>query len=205
MRNYPLCQKLSENTHVSTEKEKFPTSFLHFAFFSKLVFCVSKNSFTPLISAISSPIGLKFFLVRLQTIWVGRFFFFWIPCTNQVWQVSQTLGGPKNLEILQSAQYFSSPAWTISNFWKKKRSPRLGPSIYSKIFSSNGWNLWICRGETFCKFLTLGSLEVHEDDVWQICVYDNFCSTTRGLSTLKISGIFAGPFPRNAGKGGGSP
>ena len=75
MRNYPLCQKISENTHVSTEKEKFPTSFLHFAFFSKLVFCVSKNSFTPLISAISSPIGLKFFLVRLQTIWVGRFFF----------------------------------------------------------------------------------------------------------------------------------
>ena len=143
MRNYPLCQKISENTHVSTEKEKFPTSFLHFAFFSKLVFCVSKNSFTPLISAISSPIGLKFFLVRLQTIWVGRFFFFWIPCTNQVWQVSQTLGGPKNLEILQSAQYFSSPAWTISNFWKKKRSPRLGPSIYSKNFSSNGWNLWI--------------------------------------------------------------
>ena len=60
-------------------------------------------------------------------------------------------------------------------------------------------------GETFCKFLTLGSLEVHEDDVWQICVYDNFCSTTRGLSTLKISGIFAGPFPRNAGKGGGVP
>ena len=110
MRNYPLCQKISENTHVSTEKEKFPTSFLHFAFFSKLVFCVSKNSFTPLISAISSPIGLKFFLVRLQTIWVGRFFFFWIPCTNQVWQVSQTLGGPKNLEILQSAQYFGSPA-----------------------------------------------------------------------------------------------
>ena len=57
-------------------------------------------------------------------------------------------------------------------------------------------------GETFCKFLTLGSLEVREDDVWQICDYDNFCSTTRGLSTLKVSEIFVRPFLRNAGKGG---
>lgn len=49
---------------------------MYFAFFSKLVFWVSKTSFAPLFSAISSPIGLKIFLVRLQVIWVGRFFFF---------------------------------------------------------------------------------------------------------------------------------
>ena len=61
----------------------------------------------------------------------------------------------------------------------------------------------IAGGETFCNFLTLGSLEVHEDEVWQICAHDNFCSTTRDLSTLKVSLIFAQPFLRNIGKGGG--
>ena len=52
-------------------------------------------------------------------------------------------------------------------------------------------------------FGALGSLEVHEDEVWQICAYDNFCSTTRDLSTLKVSKIFVRPFVRNPGKGGG--
>ncbi len=47
------------------------------------------------------------------------------------------------------------------------------------------------------------SLEVPEDEVRQSCVYDNFCSTTRGLSTLKVSRNFAEPFLRKAGKGGG--
>jgi hypothetical protein len=45
-------------------------------------------------------------------------------------------------------------------------------------------------GETFCKFLTLGSLEIHEDEVWQICAHENLFSTTQDLSTLKVSGIF---------------
>jgi len=60
-------------------------------------------------------------------------------------------------------------------------------------------------GKTLGHFWTLGSPEVHEDEVWQICVYDNFCSTTRGPSILKVSRIFAQPFLRNAGKGGGGP
>jgi hypothetical protein len=76
MANYPLYHKISNNTHVLTGKEKFPTSFFYFAFFSKLVFCVSKTSFTPIISAILSPIGLKIFLVGLQLIWGGCFFLF---------------------------------------------------------------------------------------------------------------------------------
>ena len=46
-----------------------------FAFFSKLVFWVSKTSFVPLFPAISSPIELKIFLVRLQVIW-GEYLFF---------------------------------------------------------------------------------------------------------------------------------
>jgi hypothetical protein len=60
-------------------------------------------------------------------------------------------------------------------------------------------------GKLYAGFWTLWSLEVHEDEVWQIRVYDNFCSTTRGLSTLKVSRIFAQPFLRNARKGGGFP
>jgi hypothetical protein len=47
MANYPLHHKISNNTHVSTEKEKFPTSFFYFAFFSKLVFLCIKNQFYP--------------------------------------------------------------------------------------------------------------------------------------------------------------
>jgi hypothetical protein len=59
------------------------------------------------------------------------------------------------------------------------------------------------RGKTFCKFLTLGSLEVYEDEVWQICAHDNFCSTFQHVSTLKVSGISDRSFLGNAGKGGG--
>ena len=119
MRNYPLCQKISENTHVSTEKEKFPTSFLHFAFFSKLVFCVSKNSFTPLISAISSPIGLKFFLVRLQTIWVGRFFFLDTLYQSGLAGFANPWGSKKSRDFAKcSVFWFSSMKY--SEFLKKK-------------------------------------------------------------------------------------
>ncbi len=62
----------------------------------------------------------------------------------------------------------------------------------------------LAGGKSFCKFSILRSVEVHEDEVWQICVNDNFCSSTRGLFTLKISGIFVRLFLRNAGKGGSS-
>ena len=136
---------------------------------------------------------------------MGYTFFFWsISPTNQIWRDSQNFWDLKMLKIFRGPQYFGSPAWSIRNLKKKKKyTPRLGPATYGKNFSSNRWNLWICRGKTLGHFWTLGSPEVHEDEVWQICVYDNFCSTTRGPSTLKVSRIFAQPFLRNAGKGGG--
>ena len=34
-------------------------------------------------------------------------------------------------------------------FQKKKYTPRLSTSTYSKNFSSNEWNLWNCKGENF--------------------------------------------------------
>ena len=62
---------ISKNIHVETAKEHFSTSFFYFALFLKIVFLGIKNQF----SAFSSPIELKIFLMRLQVIWVGRFFF----------------------------------------------------------------------------------------------------------------------------------
>ena len=47
MVNYPLYYAISKNIRVETEKEHFSTSFFYFAFFSKLVFRVSKTSFPP--------------------------------------------------------------------------------------------------------------------------------------------------------------
>jgi hypothetical protein len=55
-------------------------------------------------------------------------------------------------------------------------------------------------GETFSNFQTLGSLEVHEDEVWQSYVYGDLFSIHQGLSTLKVSETFARPFSRNAAK-----
>jgi len=133
MPNYPLYHKISKNTHVETEKENFSTSFFYFAFFSKLVFWVSKTSFCPFFSAISSPIGLKIVLVRLQVIWVGRFFL------DTFYQSSlagfaKFLGSKKPRDFAKcSVFWFSSLKYL--EFLKKKRPPRLGPSTHSKNFS----------------------------------------------------------------------
>jgi hypothetical protein len=89
-------------------------------------------------------------------------------------------------------------------FQKKKNiPPDWVPLPTVKISAQTDEICGIARGKTLGCFWTLWSLEVHEDEVWQICAYDNFCSTTQGLSTLKVSKIFAQPFLRNAGKGGG--
>jgi hypothetical protein len=204
MSDYPLYHRISKNTHVETKKENFSTNFFYFAFFSKLVFWVSKTSFPPLFSTILSPIGLKIFLVRLQVIWVERFFF----SLDTLYQSSlagfaKFLGSKKSRELSKcSVFWFSSLKYL--EFLKKKKNVhpdwvRL-PTV--KISAPADEICGFAGGKTFCKFLTLESLEVHEDDVWQICVYENFCSTARGLSTLKVSEIFVQPFLRNAGKGG---
>ncbi len=82
IKNDPLFD-YNRNKSILRGGEKWPyppysfsTSFFYFGFFSKLVFCVSKTSFTPFISAILSPIGLKIFLVGLQLILGGQFFLF---------------------------------------------------------------------------------------------------------------------------------
>jgi hypothetical protein len=140
-------------------------------------------------------------------IWVGCFFFF-----LDTFYPSNLAGFAKFLDSKKPRDFAKCSVFWFSSlkyleFLKKKKNAhpdwvRL-PTV--KISAQTDEISGFARGKTFCKFLTLGSLEVHEDDVWQICVYDNFCSTTRGLSTLKVSEIFVRPFLRNAGKGGGSP
>ena len=165
----------------------------------------TKNKFSPFFSAILSPIGLKIFLVIVQLIW-GVYFFSFVDIFYQpnLAGFAKFLGSKKPRDFAKfSVFWFSSLKYL--EFLKNKKHVhhdwvRL-PTV--KISAQTDEICGFAGGKTFCKFLTLGSLEVHEDDVWQICVYDNFCSTTRGLSTLKVSGIFVRPFLRNAGKGGG--
>jgi hypothetical protein len=69
-----------------------------------------KNQFAPFFSAISSPIGLKIFLVRLQVIWVGRFFFFFdILYQTSLAGFAKFLGSKKPKDIAKcSVFWFSS-------------------------------------------------------------------------------------------------
>ena len=114
-------------------------NFFLFCIFLETRFLGAKNQFSPFFSAILSPIGLKIFLVRLQLICGVYFFFLSISLTNQIWQDPQNLGDPEMLEIFGDPQYFGSWGRNIRNFSKKKKyTPRLGPSTYSKNFSSNG-------------------------------------------------------------------
>ena len=134
-------------------------------FFSKL----SKYQF----SAISSAIKLKIFIGETSS------------DLDPLYQWSLTgfakfLGSKKPKDFVKCSVFCFSSLKYLEFLKKTQNHPsRLGPSTYSKNFSSNEWNRWICgRGE----FLTSGSLQVNEDEVRQICVYDNFCSTIRGRS-----------------------
>jgi len=165
-----------------------------------------KNKFSPFFSAISSPIGLKIFLVRLQVIWVGRFFFLDTFYQSSLAGFAKFLGSKKPRDFAKCSVFWFSSLKYLEFLKKKKRSPRLGPSTHSKNFSSNGWNLWNCGvGKLFAIFWPWDLWKSMKMMSIKICVYDNFCSTTRGLSTLKVSGICVRPFLRNAGKGGGGP
>ena len=116
------------------------------------------------------------------------------------------LGSKKPRDFEKSSVFWFSSLKYLEFLKKKKNThPDWVPVPTVKISAQTDEICGFAGGKTFCKFLTLGSLEVHEDEVWQICARENFCSTTRDLSTLKISGIFDRPFLENAGKGGGSP
>ena len=99
---------------------KNPKSATFFAIFSKSVF-EQKKKFSPFFSKTVGPIGLKIVLVRLQVIWVGRFFL------DTFYQSSlagfaKFLGSKKPRDFAKCS-VFCSPAWSIWNFWKKNTHP----------------------------------------------------------------------------------
>jgi len=137
MQNYPYCHKTSKDTHVETEKEKFPTSFFYFAFFSKLLFRPPKTSFAPLISAILSPIRLKIFLVGLQLISGGCFF---IHADNSYPSKSvgfaKFLGCKKSIDFPLSAVFCFSCLKYLEFFNEKKNTPPKSVEVLPKKFSA---------------------------------------------------------------------
>ena len=164
---------------------------------------------------------LPLFLGQLESDWAQNFFggsstdlgwpffFFWwylvpfrIGRLRKICRLQKTDQNPTSSEY---CSVFWLPSLKYLEFSKKKKNghPVWDPLPLVKISAQSDGFWGLAGGKTFCWFFRLGSLEVQEDGVWEICVYDNFCSTTRGLSTLKIWGRSVRPFPRNAGKGGG--
>ena len=102
MPRYPLYQKI---LMYKRKKENFSQVFFILRF--------SRNQFYPFFSGSLSPIELKIFLVALQLIWVGRFFFGDILCHSGLVGFAKSAGSRKPTKILlvlSSAQYFDSLA-----------------------------------------------------------------------------------------------
>ena len=178
---------ISKNIHVETEKEHFSARFL----FNESSFLGIKNQFSPLFQVRSS---WNFFWWDFKWFGLGIFFGFLIPMKfdrlHKIFRIQKIERFCKVLSILLlQAEVFGI-------LKKKKRPFRLGPCSHRKHFSSNWWNLWICWGGG-AKLFTYKSLQVHED---KLRVHDNFCSTIRGRSILKLSRTFVCSFLRNAGK-----
>jgi hypothetical protein len=56
-------------------KKKGKKDFFTISSFSQNRFLSNRKKFSPFFSKTAGPIGLKIVLVRLQVIWVGRYFF----------------------------------------------------------------------------------------------------------------------------------
>ena len=89
-------------------------------------------------------------------------------------------------------------------FFKTKKNPHPNWALVAtqKVSAQNNEVSSFARGKTYGRFWVLGPQKPLEGGIWKFCVYDNFCSTHQGLSTLRVLKFFAQPFVRNAGKGG---
>ena len=149
MMNYPLYYAISKNIHIETEKEYFSTSVFYFAFFSKLVFWVSKTSFPPF----SSPTELKMFFVRLQVIWVGCFFL------DTLYQSSlagfaKFLGSKKPRDFAKCSVYWFSSLKYLEFLKKRNVHPGWVRLPTAKILAQTDEICGFAGRGTFCKFLT---------------------------------------------------
>ena len=120
---------------MKISKNRKKSSFLEV--FCKPVFEPKIWSFTPLISAISSPIGLKIFLVELQLISGGCFF---IHADNSYPSKSvgfaKFLGCKKRIDFPLSAVFCFSCLKYLEFFNEKKNTPTKSVEVRPKTFSA---------------------------------------------------------------------
>ena len=141
----------------NNQKIKIGKKIFYFAFFSKLVFWVPKTSFAPLFSAISSPIGLKIFLVRLQVIWVGCFFFFLdIFYQSSLADFAKFLGSKKPRDFAKFSVFWFSSLKYLEFLKKKKNTHPDWVRLPTVKFSAQTDEICgIARGKTLGRFLDL--------------------------------------------------
>jgi hypothetical protein len=150
-------------------------------FFLEVLFCIFlensflgiKNQFSPFFSAISSPIGLKIFLVRLQVIWVGRFFFLDTFYQSSLAGFAKFLGSKKSRDFAKCSVFWFSSLKYLEFLKKKKnghpdwvRLPTVKISAQTdeicgfagggKLFASlSPWDLWKSMKMTSGKFVSM--------------------------------------------------
>ena len=179
---------------------------IFFFVFLRTGFWVPKTKFSSFFSAILSPIGLKIFLQVLWPNWSAYFFFF-------LWNlVSIKFGRFYKIRKIPKFKVFDKVfsilvLLTYGNdiFQNKKNThPDWALVVTQKVSVQNNEVSSFARGKTFHRFWVLGFRKLLEGGIWEFCAYDNFCSTPQDLSTLSVLKIFAQPFLRNPGKGGGA-
>ena len=181
----------------TTQAEK-NHKFLYFAFFSKPIFKGKNWSFPPFSRKRVGRSSWNFFCRYFKHFGVCIFFWF---VEILLWKdlVAFTTGAPSRPS--RSLQYFASHFGSRRYFSKKNTHPILGLVIVKKFQPDRPTRFEKKGGKLF----TMELQKPSEGPFWQIWVYDKFWSFHRDVATLKFSEIFAEPFAKNAGRGGGSP
>ena len=110
--------------------------------------------YRPAFSAAIRPIGLKFFLQILDTVW-GAYFFWFLSSSFHSHKKTKILGAPSKMHVfLDRASFVKSAKNQRYNIFqnKKKQAPKTLSSTCIKSFSSIGCTMSEKRGR-FCRFL----------------------------------------------------
>ena len=147
----------------------------------------------PFFSETVRPTGLKIFFKYFDQIGVRIFLFL-----KSLFQ--QILTPFTKINTTEKSKIFTTLLLILDGdgiFEEKSTHANLVEVLAKKLLALSVEPFRRKRGKTSVKFWIRRSQNIPED-----CVYDNFCSTYRHLSTLKVSEIFATPFLRNTGRGG---
>ena len=169
-------------------KKWWSKSFIYFMFFSKSVFEQQKKVFPLFLrngwtdraeiffTCTSAKSGCVFFFLLRNVVPIK----FGSLCKTRSIEKKEFLTG-------FSVFCLSWPIYLV--FFKKKKNthPDL-VLVTTKKFSARKNEVSIfARGKTFGHFRPLWPPKPPEGGIWQFWVYDNFCSTHRDLSALRIS------------------